>query len=837
MYSALSKLSLILIFFCPIQLFAQGEGCFGETFVQLWSDESGRDLRPTCALAYPGASGDILLGGTVGGDIFLSRIDNEGKPRWQRVIVTSSESTELSTLNELIVDRAGMIAGVGATFNDNLQKAYLFRYDPNQDELMYFVQPNYPSEATGLSELVGGEYLITGSKQGEAFPVFISAMMHRINQANGQPITEGQRYDFLGDEAFLDAAVAEDGSIYTVGNVSATGGAGDIRAMISRFSPEGAPLWTQIGPVPGTSNARLYAFDLEIVGDKLYVLHWGSIGVVTGGLNTSMLLSRLNISDGSVDWTRRYDITEYNGESPIELVAQDGRLFTYGFSLIGKRDPWLMQLDLEGVVNWSYSYLLAGNANVYLRANQQLLVGNEGIFTLASFDNPGESARTGAVLSLTDEGRSNTECLELRSLTVEVSSLSNGWGPILLDVNALATNWLPEATDREASTLVITDDCNRSCDRCESTSFSRTAVCRGDSLLLNGRFLSIAGVYTDTFPGVLNACDSIHFTELAFSDGPEVTYSILGQCGLSTAEVRLSVSGGEFPYSFTWSDPSALGDTPTLPPGNYRVTVNDAIGCRPSVVDIVVDLANRQTLSFLAEAPACTGDSSGTISLSPSGRGSLRLIPDGAFLPGRIEGLPPGSYGVILRDSTGCEAFRQVTVPDAVPAEVSISTSPYIRLGETVSLMATSVTGTNFVDYQWTALDSISCSDCPVAQFRPVADVVLTLQTTTDRGCVVTDSILLSVLDGAPRIYLPTAFSPNGDGINDRWLPGLGPEVEALTSCQIFNRWGGMVWEYAPGENWWDGDEESPGTFTYQLTARLINGESVRRAGTIVLLK
>ncbi|MFK8161257.1 MAG: gliding motility-associated C-terminal domain-containing protein [Lewinella sp.] len=837
MYPALSKLSLILAFILPIQLFAQGEGCFGDTFVQLWSDEGGRDLRPTCALAYPGASGDVLLGGTVGGDIFLSRVDNEGKPRWRRVIVTSSQSTELSTLNELIVDRAGMIAGAGATFNENLQKAYFFRYNPNRDELQYFMQPDYPSEATGISETATGEYLITGNKQGEPSPVFISATMHRVNQVTGQPTTEGQRYDFLGDEAFLDATIAEDGSIYTVGNVSATGGAGDIRAMVSRISPEGAPLWTQIGPVPGTANARLYAFDLEIVDNKLYVLHWGSIGVVTGGLNTSMLLSRFNIADGSADWTRRYDIPEYNGESPIELVAHNGQLFTYGFSLIGKRDPWLMQLDADGTVNWTYSYLLDGNANIYLRANQQLHIDDAGIFALASFDDPGGDARTGAILSLSHDGLSSTECLEVRPLTVDVTTLSNGWETILLEVNNLPTNWLPEATDREPSTLIITDDCSRSCDQCESISFSRTAICRGDSLLLNGRFVSIAGVYTDTFPGGPMACDSIHFTELALSDGPQVRYSIIRQCGLTTAEVRLSVSGGEFPYSFNWSAPSAAGDTPSLPSGTYQVTVNDAISCRPSTVDIEVDLTDRQNLSFLAEAPTCPGDSSGAISLLPAGQGSLRIVPDGPFLTDKIAGLSAGSYGVILRDSTGCEAFRQITVPEAAPAQVSIVGPTYLRLGETVTLETSSETGTNFVTYEWSPSDSINCADCATLELKPVGNVVVRLLATSDRGCVVSDSLSLRVLDDDPRIYLPTAFSPNGDGVNDQWLPGLSQAFEAVTSCQVFNRWGGLVWEYVPGDGWWDGNEQSPGTFTFQLSARLINGKNVARAGTIVLLE
>lgn len=837
MFFALRKLVILLFLILPALLYAQGEGCFGETFVQLISDEEGRDLRPTCILYYPGGSGDLLLGGTVGGDIFLSRIDAEGKPRWRRIILTGSESTELSTLNELIIDRAGMIAGVGATFNDNLQTAYCFRYDPNLDQLSYFLQPEFSSEATGISEINGGEYLITGSKRGEPSPIFISALLHRINARTGQPTTSSIRYDFLGDEAFLDATLSDDGSIYAVGNVSATGGAGDIRAAVSKLTSEGVPIWTKIGPAPTSANARLYAFDLEIMGDKIYVLHWGNIGVITGGLNTAMMMSRFNASDGSVDWTRRYDITDYNGESPIELIAHNGKLYAYGFTLIGNRDPWLMQLDQEGTVLQTTGYPLDGSANVYLRANQQLSVNDTGIQLLASLSNPGGLPRTGMVLSLDNNGQSNNECLVIEDLSVEVSSLANGWTDIPLEVNTLESTWLPAATDRQSSVLVVTDDCLQSCDRCETTLFSRSPVCRGDSLLLNSRFVSIPGIYADTFPGTMAGCDSIQFTELAISDGPQVTYSVNNQCGLSTAEVRLSVTGGEFPYSYRWSDPTASGESPSLPSGNYRVTVNDAIGCRPAIVDVVVDLSTQQALSFDTAAPTCPGDSSGSISLVPAGQGSLRVLPNGTFLPDKIDRLTPGDYAVILRDSTGCEAFRQVTVPEALPLQVSINAPAYVRLGETVNLSATSSTGTIFTTYNWSTTDSISCEECPVAQFMPVTDAVVHLQATNDRGCTVSDSLFVHLLAGDPRIYLPTAFSPNGDGINDYWLPGLGPEFETVIGCQVFNRWGGMIWEYSSGEDWWDGAGQSPGTFTVRLSARLINGELVKRIGTIVLVR
>ena len=98
MQTALSKLIFLLIFL-PGTTLAQESNCTGETFTHLLSDEQGHDLRITCALTYSGPSGDLLLGGGVGGHIVLSRLDRQGNLRWRRVVRTGSESTELSTLN------------------------------------------------------------------------------------------------------------------------------------------------------------------------------------------------------------------------------------------------------------------------------------------------------------------------------------------------------------------------------------------------------------------------------------------------------------------------------------------------------------------------------------------------------------------------------------------------------------------------------------------------------------------------------------------------------------------------------------------------------------------
>ena len=835
MFLALRKLSLLPLFLLlPCLLLGQDPSCFGETFAHLFSDNQGRDIRITCAVSYPGPSGDILLGGGVGGFVLLSRIDRRGNLRWRRVIRTVSESTELSTLNELVVDQAGNIAGVGTTYNDNVQTAYLFRYDPNADRLLYFLQPDFSSELTGIKVLNNDEYLLTGSRLGEPFPAFISAYSQRVAQADGQASQVGIRYDYRGDESFLDAIITPDGTQFVVGNLSATGGAGDIRASISRIAPDGSPVWSKFGPVRGEVNARLYAFDVELIGSQLYVLHWGDIGNITGGINTTVFLSCLDATTGEVLWSTDYDITDFNGESGLEMEPYRGGLLVYGINLISKRDPWLMHVSLAGNVNWAHSYELPGSALIYLRTNQQLQVDDGGITALASYSFSDGAPREGLVLRLDPNGLSGASCLNVRSLEVTQSVLPDDWQNASLETNTLETRWVEAGMGMEAADFSVVNDCTLDCEDCAVRSLEQTFVCQADSVFIAGGFQTLAGVYADTLPASGGGCDSIRFTELIVSDGPSATYTVRRSCGLSDAEVNIEATGLALPLSYVWSAPDTSGSTAYLPAGNYQVTINDAIACRPFVLDITVEEVSQPT-TLNTSAPVCSGDSTGVISLTPAGAGFLRLLPGGSFVADALTGLPAGMHQVIVQDSSGCEVFRQVMVPAADPVGVRIVGPRRVLLGEEVVLEAEYGSGQNFVVDTWRVGDS-TFNQTPRQVIRPLEDTPVLLTSVTEAGCTAADSMLLQVVRGQARIYLPTAFSPNDDGINDVFAPGLGPEIAEISRCAVFDRWGSLRWAYT-GADWWGGKNAPPAVYTYYLTARLIDGTEVERRGQVVLVR
>jgi gliding motility-associated-like protein len=89
-------------------------------------------------------------------------------------------------------------------------------------------------------------------------------------------------------------------------------------------------------------------------------------------------------------------------------------------------------------------------------------------------------------------------------------------------------------------------------------------------------------------------------------------------------------------------------------------------------------------------------------------------------------------------------------------------------------------------------------------------------------------------------IFMPNAFSPNGDGINDVYhaSPLSGYQ---LISCTIFNRWGVKVFHTTNANIAWDGtingNPQDAGPYVYYLQMKSPAGKRINRKGSIILIK
>ena len=147
--------------------------------------------------------------------------------------------------------------------------------------------------------------------------------------------------------------------------------------------------------------------------------------------------------------------------------------------------------------------------------------------------------------------------------------------------------------------------------------------------------------------------------------------------------------------------------------------------------------------------------------------------------------------------------------------------------------------GSGGVSYLWSPATGLN--DPTLANPTGVLqdDIVYTLTVTTAEGCTDTDDLAITVFKES-RVYVPTGFSPNGDGRNDRIMPYL-VGIRSLDYFQVYNRWGQLVFQTkAPGQGWdgrISGIEQPTGVFVWRLRAVDYVGKIYELKGSVTLIR
>jgi gliding motility-associated-like protein len=154
-----------------------------------------------------------------------------------------------------------------------------------------------------------------------------------------------------------------------------------------------------------------------------------------------------------------------------------------------------------------------------------------------------------------------------------------------------------------------------------------------------------------------------------------------------------------------------------------------------------------------------------------------------------------------------------------------------------------SVSSNDVISWNWSSADYLSCSDCPSPVSIPLAQKDYTLVVTNNNGCTASATVLLKLQCQDNRVFIPAAFSPNGDGKNDVFnIKG----ISIVKHLIIYNRWGSPVFErsnFIASERaaGWDGTfrgEPLPvGTYAYFAEMECPSGGSFNRNGTVVLVR
>jgi gliding motility-associated-like protein len=199
-------------------------------------------------------------------------------------------------------------------------------------------------------------------------------------------------------------------------------------------------------------------------------------------------------------------------------------------------------------------------------------------------------------------------------------------------------------------------------------------------------------------------------------------------------------------------------------------------------------------------------------------------------------------FEVVGSDSAGC--FRDtvaVVVGLLEQPTVSAGADPEVLAGTPVTIAA--VGSPDVVSWLWTPAVDLSCAGCAQPVCTPTQTRQYIVQVVAADGCMASDTVVVKLLCDETRVRIPEAFSPNGDGHNDRMvILGTG-EVDHLV---VYDRWGVKVFErdhFYTGDidAQWDGmigGQPAPtGVYAYFVEMTCPAGGKFTRKGTVVLVR
>ena len=198
------------------------------------------------------------------------------------------------------------------------------------------------------------------------------------------------------------------------------------------------------------------------------------------------------------------------------------------------------------------------------------------------------------------------------------------------------------------------------------------------------------------------------------------------------------------------------------------------------------------------------------------------------------------SVNLVVTSSNGCKnsITKVITVNPRPTANFSIDKSPTLAYA-TVSLTDLSTPAASIVSWWWNFGDSIPTTSLlqnPNTFYTNQGIYTLTLAVLDNKGCADTirKDIQVTLLPA-----VPTAFTPNGDGVNDFLFVKGGPFVSM--AFRVYNNWGELLFNTTDQKVGWDGKYKgqpvSLGVYVWILDADLYSGEHVRKTGDITILK
>ena len=321
--------------------------------------------------------------------------------------------------------------------------------------------------------------------------------------------------------------------------------------------------------------------------------------------------------------------------------------------------------------------------------------------------------------------------------------------------------------------------------------------------------------------------------------GPDVLY-----CGNDPVKLGANPKPG---LVYSWVPGTGLSDStianPMASPGNttkYHLLIrNSGGGCRTQDSVVVTSSGVDKNMQLIGKAAFCIGtNDSAVLRVNPTSR--IQWYKDGALLTDatqiQYKVTQSGNYYAQLHSAEGCvvntnpqRIFIDRPRPGVrYPTEYAVVNEPY-RLQ-----------ARDFADsISWMPITFLNNPSLVSPMFSSGIDQQYTIMLATKIGCITVDTLMVKVAKKAD-IYVPTAFTPNSDGLNDLLHPVL-MGIKEFRFFRVYNRWGQLLFQTNRSNTGWDGrlngTHQPTGVVVWVAEGVGADNKVYTRKGTTVLMR
>jgi gliding motility-associated-like protein len=316
--------------------------------------------------------------------------------------------------------------------------------------------------------------------------------------------------------------------------------------------------------------------------------------------------------------------------------------------------------------------------------------------------------------------------------------------------------------------------------------------------------------------------------------------------GMEDGSISILNVKGSDDYLISWNTGAQGNSVSGLSPGVYAFNIEYDKNC---LFSDSIEINEPPVITFdTGVSPAdCPGSPSGSIAVlnASGGFGQLLYSINNSIATADplLTNLTNGEYEVGVVDENGCISSSIVQVGAENALIIELQELVESVLGDTIKLNP--IVDLSRVDsFHWIP-DPLQYNPANLSATFLVEEAGDVLLSVYYGSCIA--NAVSKIQINNQDIYVPSAFSPNNDGVNDRFFISADPVLSELTyQLQIYNRWGGKLFENPSArinhpEDGWDGklnDKELlPGAYLYLIQITDQSGKVITRSGDVVIVR